>query len=380
MVNHGHQYQPQLGTSAHWAVFGSPTSATEIHVILQVEAQGENFGGQLWRLTQAEQEMMSLPEFKGAQPVFKRFFLSDAANQAQLISTDDSCSFSLIQQQPLNGSKIGLWIYLQQGTDIYRENDITIVNHNGYQHLWQFNMTEEEGDSYTQTARLLIRYETDLLRHDATLADNCIRTWFYVRDVDTQYAGLVRARRENFEKQGLTSHTHFIASTGIGGIPASPRALVQLGGYALKGFAPEQLHYLYAPSHLNPTYEYGVTFERGAYIDFGDRRHIYISGTASIDHLGQVVHEGDIVKQTHRMWENVEALLNEGGAQYSDVMQIIVYLRDVGDYQRVNAMFRQKFPDTPFIITLAPVCRPAWLIEMECIAITPASNPQFRDF
>ena len=89
---------------------------------------------------------------------------------------------------------------------------------------------------------------------------------------------------------------------------------------------------------------------------------------------------GDIVKQTERMWENVNALLEEGGASFDDVMQIIVYLRDICDYPVVKAMFDRKFPDTPHVITLAPVCRPTWLIEMECIAVKERHNAGFRDF
>ena len=73
--------------------------------------------------------------------------------------------------------------------------------------------------------------------------------------------------------------------------------------YAVLGIRQEQIHYLYAPTHLNPTYEYGVSFERGTYVDYGDRRQVFISGTASINHRGEVVHPGDIRKQTERMWE-----------------------------------------------------------------------------
>ena len=126
--------------------------------------------------------------------------------------------------------------------------------------------------------------------------------------------------------------------------------------------------------------KYGVTFERGTVMEYGDRGHVFISGTASIDNKGNVVHVGDIVKQTHRMWENVETLLAEGNASFEDVMQIVVYLRDTADYEIVREMFEQRFPHTPCVIALAPVCRPTWLIEMECIAVTPRRNPRFRDF
>ena len=137
---------------------------------------------------------------------------------------------------------------------------------------------------------------------------------------------MVKARKENFAEQGLTERTHYISSTGIGGLPADTRALVQMGTYALTGFEPSQQRYLYAPTHLNPTYEYGVTFERGTVMEYGDRAHVFLSGTASINNKGEVVHVGNIVKQTERMWENVGVLLEEGGASFDDVMQIIVYL------------------------------------------------------
>ena len=62
--------------------------------------------------------------------------------------------------------------------------------------------------------------------------------------------------------------------------------------YAVDGLKSEQIHYLYAPTHLNPTYEYGVSFERGTYVDYGDRRQVFISGTASINNKGEVVCPG----------------------------------------------------------------------------------------
>jgi enamine deaminase RidA (YjgF/YER057c/UK114 family) len=153
-----------------------------------------------------------------------------------------------------------------------------------------------------------------------------------------------------------------------------------LGTYAITGLEPEQQHYLYAPTHLNPTYEYGVTFERGTIVEYGHRDHIFISGTASINNKGEVVHVGDIVQQTKRMWENVEALLKEGGADFQDVMQIIVYLRDTAYYEVVKDLFADRFPHIPTIITLAPVCRPTWLVEMECIAVKERQHEKFRKF
>ena len=370
----------ELEVTAEVAAYEPKEGVTEWHVILHVNNNQLPFGEQLGRLYEAEDRLPEMPEFWGAQYIMKRYFLSDSTNQQPLMRQQKNISVSLIQQQPLDGTKIAAWLYLQSGVEVKEQNGAVVVSHNGYQHLWKMGMVKNQGDSARQTEELLTEYEAMLSKFNATLAENCIRTWFFVRDVDTNYHGLVVARRENFIQQGLTEKTHYISSTGIGGSPADTKALVQLGTYAITGLEPEQQHYLYAPTHLNPTYEYGVTFERGTVVEYGDREHVFISGTASINNKGEVVHVGDIVLQTQRMWENVEALLKEGETGWEDVMQIVVYLRDTADYEVVRQLFAERFPHIPTVITLAPVCRPTWLVEMECIAVKEKVNERFRNF
>ena len=79
------------------------------------------------------------------------------------------------------------------------------------------------------------------------------------------------------------------------------------------------------------------------------------------------------------MWENVEALLNEAECGFEDVGHMIVYLRDTADYAVVNKMFEERFPGVPKVIVHAPVCRPGWLIEMECMATKAVINPEFEN-
>ena len=379
-MNYNNIQFEELGVTAEVATFTPKEGVSEWHVMLHVDSKQQPFADQLRRLYEAEDRLPNIPEFCGAQYILKRYFLSDSTNQQPLMRQEKNISISLIQQQPLDGSKIAAWLYLQSDVEVKEEEGVVVAKHNGYQHLWKMGMCNNQGDSAQQTEALLTEYETLLAKFDATLAENCIRTWFFVRDVDTQYHGLVKARRENFIQQGLTEKTHYISSTGIGGNPADTKSLVQLGTYAITGLEPDQQHYLYAPTHLNPTYEYGVTFERGTIVEYGDRDHIFISGTASINNKGEVVHVGDIVQQTKRMWENVEALLKEGGADFQDVMQIIVYLRDTADYEVVKDLFADRFSHIPTIITLAPVCRPTWLVEMECIAVKERQHEKFRKF
>ena len=219
-----------------------------------------------------------------------------------------------------------------------------------------------------------------LAQEGCTLADNCIRTWLFVNDVDVNYAGVVTARNKVFFTQGLTEDTHYIASTGIGGRACDPQVMTQMDNYAIAGIKKEQVHYLYAPTHLNRTSDYGVSFERGTTVDYGDRRHVIISGTASINNKGQIEHPKDIVKQTHRMWDNVEALLKEADCTYEDVGHMIVYLRDVADYDLVKSLYEERFPGKPCVIVHAPVCRPGWLVEMECMAVKTINNPELPTF
>ncbi len=340
----------------------------------------DSFEIQFNRLVTAEKRFLEESVMNNISVVINRYFLSDAYNQTPLMNVEGESAVSFIQQPPLNGSKIGLWLYGIRNVNVLKKHSTTIVEHNGYTHLWNLGMKTEEGDSYNQTYCLLQNYQSLLNGFDANITDNCIRTWFYVRDVDIQYAPMVIARREFFEKIGLRKDTHFIASTGICGVPDSPKSIVQMGACAVKGLDDGQVQYIHALSHLNPTHEYGVTFERGTAIHYGDRDHVIISGTASINNKGEVVYVGDVKKQTLRMWENVETLLNEAGTTFDDVMQIIVYLRDAADYEVVNKMFEERFSNIPHIITLAPVCRPKWLIEMECVAIKKSHNPSFRKF
>ena len=281
-------------------------------------------------------------ELQGAVAIFKRYFLSDAANQADMLlalsAECSDCALSVVEQPPLNGTKIALWVYLQKGVETQvLHNGLFEVRHGAYRHLWGGGSFNRAANSEYQTRLLLNDYVMQLMEQGCKLADNCIRTWFFVQNVDVNYTGVVKAHNEVFVTQDLTTH-------------------------------------------LNPTYEYGVSFERGTYVDYGDRRQVFISGTASINNKGEVVYPGDIRKQTERMWENVEALLKEAGCTFDDLGQMIVYLRDVADYTVVKGMYDERFPDTPRVFVYAPVCRPGWLIEMECMGVKSLENKEFAPY
>ena len=363
--------------------------AAEFHAMIELNVVLANVEEQYRILEEAVQRL----NFKGATLVWKHFFVSDAINQSPYLTASADEAVSVVQQPPLNGSKASLWLYFVENVQMSGDPDgarIMIRPH--YRHLFNTQLHERvvvesqsplmalPASSGHQTNRIFYRYLQNLSNHGCTLERNCIRTWIYVQDVDVQYTGMVVARREYFEREGLTPETHYIASTGIEGRYKFPDVLVFMDAYAIEGIEPSQISYLHAPSHLNPTYEYGVTFERGTSVDYGDRRHIFISGTASINKRGEIEHTLDIEQQTVRTFENVKALLSEAGAGMADVISMIVYLRDTADYAIVNRYLDTCYPTTPRLTLLAPVCRPGWLVEVECIAIKSIDNKEFPVF
>ena len=311
-----------------------------------------------------DSEKQAIAAASPSVPVFRRYFLSSASQKAEFPEVSGAASF--IVQPPLDGSAVAVWLVLASDVEVESGAGFTLAREGECEHLWLSSLVAPGADSESQMRAIFRDCASLLVSRGYDLAEDCVRTWIHVGDIDRNYAGVVKARREFFETIGLTPDTHYIASTGINGDSCAPGALVQMDAYAVRG--PKRQQYLYAPTHLNPTYEYGVTFERGVAAEVAGRRTVYISGTASIDNTGAVVHVGDVASQTLRMWENVEALLAEAGSGWGDVRQILVYLRNAADYEIVAPMFEAMFPDIPYLITLAPVCRPDWLIEMECVA------------
>lgn len=361
--------------------FDSGTDVREYHAMIQITDRRLPFAAQLEAVISAYAALLDrLPD---TQAVFKRYFLSDAANQADDVVVADvtDCAKSIIQQAPLNGTKVALWVWLMTGVQTgMTKSGLYEVRHGDFRHLFNASAHNLAANSEYQMRLLFNEYVMQLAEEGCTLADNCIRTWLFVNDIDLNYGGVVRARNQVFFTQGLTQNTHFIASTGIGGRQQDPNVLSQMDNYAIAGVKPEQIHYLYAPTHLNRTSDYGVSFERGTYVDYADRRHVFISGTASINNKGEVMYAKDVEQQTRRMWENVEVLLAEAECTYDDVCEMIVYLRDIADYDLVCALYQECFPGKPVVIVHAPVCRPGWLVEMECTAVKAIDKPELPKF
>ncbi len=315
-----------------------------------------------------------------AQPLLLRYVCSDLANQERALAHRAarglSCcaAMSWIEQPPIPPARLAVLVFAVRDPtgrlDVELCGPTFTWRRGPLQHLWSCRMNVPgEATAALQTGELLTVYEAELRNRGLSLADHLIRTWFFLRDIDLDYGAMVEARRLFFAARGLTSQTHYCASTGIGGRAAGSHARVTLDAYAIGGILPEQITYLRAPEHLSPTDLYGVTFERGLAIDYRDRRQVFISGTASIDDQGRVLHPGDLTRQLDRTLDNIRALLQEAGADWQDLCTLTAYVRDPSDAERVRAEVGERLGPVPLVVVTAAVCRPCWLVEVEAQAV-----------
>ena len=98
---------------------------------------------------------------------------------------------------------------------------------------------------------------------------------------------------------------------------------------------------------------------------------VFTSGQVSLDSDGKLVGEGDIKAQTFQVLQNMKTILEEGGAQISDVMKTTVFLADINDFAGMNEVYSEFFGDCkPTRSTVqAALARPTLLVEIEAIAI-----------
>jgi enamine deaminase RidA (YjgF/YER057c/UK114 family) len=221
-------------------------------------------------------------------------------------------------------------------------------------------------DFFGQATSMFERAE-QCLHHEGLSFIDVQRTWIYLGEMDANYDALNRARNEFFRSRGVNLSP---ASTGIQGVPFPPDRACALDLRAVvgeKGLRATPIH----ADTMNEASAYGSRFSRGLHLSLDDRHILYISGTASIDNTGQVVHAGNIEGQVGRMLLNIERLLTSQGATWENLVSATTYLKQpeyLGPFRDICR--RRGIPEqVPNTICVADVCRPEWLCEMEAMAI-----------
>ncbi len=226
-------------------------------------------------------------------------------------------------------------------------------------------------------AEQVLHHAGQLLTSSGWSVTEIQRTWFYLRDILSWYDGFNRARNRAFDTLGLMrdGSTIIPASTGISGVGLHGRSTV-LDLLAVRGtpgtrFAVERL----ANPQQNEAPEYGSAFSRGLSVTIGPSRLLLVSGTASIDDAGRSTHDGDFEGQTETTLDTVAALLGTAGAGLADICQATAFVKRPADVPAFRRILTDRGLDhLPILCTIADVCRPELLFELDATALLPSAH------
>jgi 2-iminobutanoate/2-iminopropanoate deaminase len=91
-----------------------------------------------------------------------------------------------------------------------------------------------------------------------------------------------------------------------------------------------------APAPVGP---YSQAVEVGGFI--------FCSGQIALDAKTGEVFTGDISEQTRRVMENIKAVLLCADLCFDDVVKTTIFLTNMGDFAKVNAVYAESFKMSP---------------------------------
>ena len=99
---------------------------------------------------------------------------------------------------------------------------------------------------------------------------------------------------------------------------------------------------------------------------------LFSAGQIALDPAtGQMV-EGDVMRQTERVMENLQAVLDAAGLKWKDVVRTTVYLHDMADFPKVNEIYGRWIGEArPARSTVQVTALPrGGLVEIDMTAVT----------
>jgi 2-iminobutanoate/2-iminopropanoate deaminase len=96
----------------------------------------------------------------------------------------------------------------------------------------------------------------------------------------------------------------------------------------------------------------------------------YLSGQIPLDPATMQIVEGGIEAQTERVLENVKAVLEASGSSFDRVLKTTVFLKDMGDFPKMNEIYGRYFGTNPparSTVQAAKLPRDVQ-VEIDCIA------------
>jgi 2-iminobutanoate/2-iminopropanoate deaminase len=103
-------------------------------------------------------------------------------------------------------------------------------------------------------------------------------------------------------------------------------------------------------------------------------RQVFVSGCVATDGQGRVVGGTDVVVQTRQVHENIKRCLAAAGATFADVCKVTVFLRNIGDREKVNTIRKEYFGahrPASTLVEISRLVRDDYLVEIEATAVLP---------
>lgn len=96
----------------------------------------------------------------------------------------------------------------------------------------------------------------------------------------------------------------------------------------------------------------------------------YSSGQIPLTAEGVMI-EGDVVVQTHQVFKNLKAVLEEAGTFLGAVVKATVFIKDMNDFPRINEVYAEYFSEHKPARSCVEVARlpKDALVEIEVIAL-----------
>ncbi len=97
---------------------------------------------------------------------------------------------------------------------------------------------------------------------------------------------------------------------------------------------------------------------------------VYVSGILAMDASGQTVGVGDATAQTRVVIETIKSVVEAAGGSLADVTYNAIFLKDLADYPKMNAVYKEYFPNNfPARYCIkAELVKPEFLVEISSIA------------
>jgi 2-iminobutanoate/2-iminopropanoate deaminase len=98
---------------------------------------------------------------------------------------------------------------------------------------------------------------------------------------------------------------------------------------------------------------------------------LYISGQVPLNPITGKLINDDIKAATQQVMENLGALLNAADMGFDDVVKCSIFMKDLGDFQEMNAVYGTYFKTIPPARETIEIARLPLdaIIEISCIAI-----------